>query len=182
VRLAASSKDGERTQQILRRLDFVERALREKEAAATSVRLVEPASVNSAPTEPDEAPDSVDESTGQREQVLAREREAAIQFYEDLDVRFEEEARDPSWSANAETALRGAMRTAESTGIATDSVECRSTSCRTVLRHEARRPARGFLDAMVDATASQLGHSFQYEDGRTVIYSFRQQHAEAEGR
>jgi hypothetical protein len=177
--LAASSKDSEHTQRILRRLDSVERTLREREAPASAVRLDGSASVKLPPPDPDEASDSSSASSESREQVLAREREAAIQFYDDLDLRFEEESRDPRWSVDAETALRSATGKADSIGITTESMECRSGSCRTVLSHETRRPARDFIREFANATALQLSHSFHYDDGRTIIYSFREQHAEA---
>jgi hypothetical protein len=179
VRQVAAPKSTGPTQQILQRLDVVERALRERDAVTSSERLAEPARVNHPPPEPEEATGVLDVPAPSREQLLALEREATARFYDELEIRFEEQSSDPHWSVDTERALRDAMRTGDSIPVTAESIECRSNSCRSVLSHEARRPAMEFLNAMVDATASQLNHTFQYEDGRTVIYSFRQRRAEA---
>ena len=110
---------------------------------------------------------------------LAQERRAAEQFYSELDQKFQAQPVDGAWRREAQSALSSALSSVGTYNVRLEGSDCRTDLCKTTLTHDARRPTQQMLVAMVDATASHLDHSFQYMDGRTIIYSIRRKEAPA---
>lgn len=102
----------------------------------------------------------------------AEERAAREHFYRDLDSRFEAEPADAAWT-RTETLLTGTLSQFDAEFMTLTSVDCRSTSCRSVL-HYSDRAAPEVIDTLISRTAAgELDHTIRYEEHATFIYSRR---------
>jgi hypothetical protein len=164
------------------RLNALEAMLRFQQAAASNTAPQErAATASNTEVDHDEQPaEAAQPSRESHEERLAQERRAAERFYSELDQKFEAQPVDGSWRREAQSVLSSALNSVSAHNARLEGSECRSDLCKTTLSHAERRPNQQMLIALVDATASHLDHSFQYEDGRTIIYSIRKNGAQQE--
>lgn len=80
---------------------------------------------------------------------------------------------DAAWRTRNETLLTDTLSQFDAEFMTLTSVDCRSTSCRSVLHHSADRTAPEVNDTLISRTAGELDHTIRYEEHATFIYSRR---------
>jgi hypothetical protein len=95
-----------------------------------------------------------------------------------LEERFEEESADPGWSSAQERALREALGTPPE-GSELEDIECATSLCRVLLRHESLDAQQLFAATASSAESLEADVFFDYETESsppaTILYLVRRQ-------
>jgi hypothetical protein len=153
------------------------RAAKAAQRAEAASNVGDPARELDEPTAADDV-DPSEELTD--EQVAVQEKKLLGELYQTLENRFQGQAVDSSFRRATETRLRDAvsgLSTLEglaSAQLTVESMDCRSDTCKTTLRHRTAALGPEAIQAFIVRSGTGLEQHFRYEEGRTTVYTVRQ--------
>ncbi len=116
-----------------------------------------------------------------REQFVARGTEKLAALADEREIALLDQDRDPDWSADASQWLEAAFADERLTGSSIEEIDCRTTLCRIIIRHESPTSQKSFLPALAELTPQLPEFGVQAQpasDGvlRTTVFAAREGH------
>ena len=137
-----------------------------------------------SPRMPADAPAAADEAGPieelSDEQVAEQQKKLLAELYQNLETRFQGQTVDPGFRRATEGRLReaasgiAALDALASARLTVESMECRSDTCKTTLRHQTPTLGPEAIQAFIVRSGTGLEQHFRYEEGRTIVYTVRQ--------